>query len=90
MKNSTYINGNKVNDEIDFYIKFVRYNSYITYMYGGKKMTVEIDLHINFNDLQMTDSHSFHVLNLLSSEYLGEFILKLLNSYITYIFGDKK
>jgi|GEM_PF-1500648 len=90
MKNSTYINGNKVNDEIDFYIKFVRYNSYITYMYGGKKMTVEIDLHINFNDLQRTDSHSFHVLNLLSSEYLGEFILKLLNSYITYIFGDKK
>jgi len=40
-------------------------------------MTVEIDLHINFNDLQRTDSHSFHVFNLLSSEYLGEFILKL-------------
>jgi len=77
MKNSTYINGNKVNDEIDFYIKFVRYNSYITYMYGGKKMTVEIDLHINFNDLQRTDSHSFNVFNLLSSEYLREFILKL-------------
>jgi len=36
MKNSTYINGNKVNDEIDFYIKFVRYNSYPTYIYGDK------------------------------------------------------
>ena len=54
-------------------------------------MTVEIDLHINFNDLQRTDSHSFHVFNLLSSEYLGEFILKLQKiSYITYIIGDKK
>jgi len=54
-------------------------------------MTVEIDLNINFNDLQRTDSHSFHVFNLLSYEYLGEFILKLLKiSYITYIIGDKK
>ena len=40
-------------------------------------MTVEIDLHINFNDFQGTDSHSFHAFNLLSSEYLVEFILKL-------------
>jgi len=37
MKNSTYINGNKVNDEIDFYIKFFKYNYCITVYIGGKK-----------------------------------------------------
>jgi len=32
---------------------------------------------LNFNNLEWKDSHSFHVFNLLSSEYLGEFILNL-------------
>jgi len=32
---------------------------------------------LNFNSLEWKDSHSFHVFNLLSSEYLGEFILNL-------------
>jgi len=32
---------------------------------------------LNFNNLEWSNSHSFHVFNLLSSEYLGEFLLKL-------------
>ena len=79
-----------VNDEIDFYIKFVRYNSYITYMYGGKKMTVEIDFHINFNDLQRIDSHFFHVFNLLSFGILRRIYIKFIKFLYNVYIGDKK
>jgi len=32
---------------------------------------------LNFNNLSWKNSHSFHVFDLLSSEYIGEFLLKL-------------
>jgi len=32
---------------------------------------------LNFNNLTWKNSHSFHVFDLLSSEYIGEFLLKL-------------
>jgi len=32
---------------------------------------------LNFNNLEWKNSHSFHIFNLLSSEYLGEFLLNL-------------
>jgi len=53
-------------------------------------MTVEIDLHINFNDLLRTDSHFFHVFNLLSFGILRRIYIKFIKFLYNVYIGDKK